>query len=517
MSAKRIGVVLWLAFAALVAHAQTQTQTPQRDLSQDAYEALAKQTIWVWPSARDKVDVAKVEAAAKKIEPMKLKVIVVPELKGKWKRGSQELRASYGKWLGKERLGLDNYTVIVYTKNGISAYSDKLGDAKLQDLSNQAARLATRNDFTPAIVYLAEHLDTQASRTDAARGVSLGLVIGIPVAILGAVFIGRAAKKKMALKSATDQAMNLRTQALEGISYLDSYADLLPKGNDATAVVQYRQRAFEEYEKGTAILKSAREAREIDGAKHAFGNALSDIEEGKRHIGAITGGTNIAFSIPPRIDDAQSGPPPVVDGAPLYEPVQNVCFFCSRPGHGDLTPVTMNLAGQKRTVMVCPDDLQDLQSGQQPRMRGQYMNGQFTPWYQVPGYDPYVSYGSGNFIWDMLAMNSLMNMFNPFGYGYGFHHHHYWDPGPDYGSGSWSGGGGDGGGFSLNPADQGGNFGGGDFGGDFGDSGDSGGGGFSFGDFFGGGGGSDGGGDFGGGDFGGGDFGGGDGGGGGDF
>ena len=231
-------------------------------------------------------------------------------------------------------------------------------------------------------------------------------------------------------------------------------------------------------------------------AQRQFELVQDDLEAAKVHVRRATGDTEVAFKIPPRVDDA------LYERAPLFEPVKGVSYFSSQPS-GDLYPVEVNLGGQRRTVMVTAAEREELMAGRMPTMRGMEDEGRFRPWYEVRGYDPYRHYNSGDFLWNALAMGAVMNLmtphyYTPFG-GYGGHwggyHNHNYDYAGGYGG------------------DLGGDFGGGSFdsGTDFGGSFDSGtdfGGSFDSGSDFGGG--DWGGSDFGGGDFGGGDSGGGD-------
>lgn len=459
------------------------------------YEQLQRDVAYVHPSAKNLVNVDQLRQTAEKIKPVELKVIIVPSLGSKWRRGNQEMRGSFGEYVLEKKLSLKNAIVITYTKSGITAYSDRVGDATLARLNNEAVGKTVKGDFTPAIVWLAEAISAEKASVDTKRAIGFGTIAavggGAAVIVVGGALAAKAAK----LASAKAKAQQSREKALESISYLDSYSDLLPAGEHQDAVRNYRERAFTAYERGRVELESAKTVEQIAGAERAFETAIQEGNYGKQHIQAATDGTAIAFTVPPKLDPTA---PPVINDpkAPLYAPYQDVCFFTSRPGHGDLTPVQINLDGQRRTVMVCPEVLQQMQMGQMPEMRGRYVSNRFVPWYMVGGYDPYTMYGTAGWMWDMLAFNALMNMFNPFGNPFAIHNCF----GTGWGAGSynsydggynpnWDGSSSSG---SLSDLDQSGDFGGFDFGGGGSDWG---------------GGGSDwGGGDFGGGDFGGGDF-----------
>ncbi len=433
----------------------------------EAYKALETDSIWVHPSAESRVDKDAVRAAARRLEPTTLKVIVVPQLGTKWQRGGREMRGSFAKNLLENQFKLKNGVVIVYTKKGISVYSDRLGDARLRELDNGAARLATANDFTPAIVWLADNVDKKADATDTTRGISTAALVGIPVGIGVLAYAGYRGKKALELSTARENARRFRNAAIDGISYLDSYDGLITDQAIASAITAQRARAYAEYEKGIPLFDNAKTPEEYKRSEQLFRQALIEVDAGKQQVALGTGGTNTAYAL------HAPGAPIDNNRAPLFDPVEGVCYFTSKPCEVRY-PVEANVNGQRRTVMVCEEVYQSMQRGTPPVMAGQNQNGQFTPWYDVRGYNPHQHYGSGSFLFDMLAFNALFNMG---GWGNWGHHHHHdsggWGGGSDWGSGSMDGG-----------------FGGGDIdmGGDFGSSGDWGGS------------------DFGGGDFGGGDF-----------
>lgn len=442
------------------------------------YEVLARDTVYVHPSASKFLDVAQINRTAAEIRPTTLKVLVVPSLGSKWVTGGSERRGSFAKYVFEDKLSLKNGIVVVFTKQGLAGYSDRLSESALAKLNNEAVAHTKPNDFTTPIVWLAKSIHSSAAETQTRRAVGTGTIAAVAIGGLAVAGLVVLAGKKAKLAAARGKLAPQRHAALDAITYLDGYLDLLPAGKDLDALRQYRERAYTQYEEGVRILNEAKKPEEVAPSGGYFQAAMEDAAQGKKHIEAATGGTNVAYTIPPRVDP---GAPPV-QTAPAYQPYEDVCYFCSKPGEGDLTPVTMNLDGQRRTVLVCEDDLAEMERGGEPQMRGQYMGGQFVPWYMVRGYNPRSDFGSGSFLWDMMAINGLMHMFNPFGSHHTINNYYSGTDAASQGYDSgWSGQGDQG----LSDFDQSGDFGGGGWG-------DSGGG------------------DFGGGDFGGGDFGGGD-------
>lgn len=481
---------------ALVGIVVTATAFSQRSASEAAYEQLAREDVYVHSAMSSKVNLSELQSAAAKAAPMKAKIVVVPALRGRWVSNGRETRGSYAKWLLSQRLTLKNAVVIVATNRGITAYSDRVSERKLAELSNESLKLATPASYTAAIVSLVDSVERNASSSASAAPLAttsssrfsgslfssvwalLGLAAVADIVIWGIIAAGCAKK----LRLAREMTKELRGQVVDGIGYLDSYADLLPAGENADAVRQYRQAAEAKYMQAASQIDKARQPQEVDQAKLYLSQALNDIERAKQHIEAATDGSKVAYSI----DNTGAAELPS-DGrsAQIYEPVANTCFFCSYPGKGDLTPVTLAIDGQKRTVLACPNDLASLRAGSPPSIRSMRVDGQPVPWYRVPGYDPNVSYNDRSFVWDMVGMYAMASLLNPFAFGYpgyGGHHvvnNYYGDPSPTDtafdpsssqpdmaeldSSGDFVGS--DAGDFGADAGDFGGDFGGGDFGG----------------------------------------------------
>ena len=484
----------------------------------DVYKDLQKGS-WIHPTFNGKVNLNEIKSAADQVKPYELRLLSVPKLGSKWVKNGVEQRLPFAKYVADQKLPFgDKSIVIVLTQKGISAYNKKLTASELAGLNNAASKLASPNDFTASIVSLAKSVrdtaNTKATTGTAVRPNSSGgvveqkssgsslllggfLCLAIPI---GLVLLVIAITKKNAIKRSKNAADERRRKAIDAISYLDSYDGLiLTGGQDAEALTQYRARMGETFDTGLTRFNAAKTAADYDQANIAFEQVLQDFESSKNHVNALTGGTGIAYTIPPIID---------TEKAPLFEPVKGVSYFSSQPSD-QLVPIEVNFGGMRKTVMVTPAERDEMMAGRMPQLRGQYDDrGSFQPWYSVRGYDPYRDYGSNNFLWQVVGISALSNMFMPhygygwggglFGGGYGGYGGHYGGGttiNNYYGDNSDFGNQGSSGDFDFNS----GNSSSGDF--DFGSSNDSGG--------F----------DFGGGDSGGGDFGGGgdSGGGGGDF
>ena len=486
------------------------------------YKDLKASTYWAHPSFNGKIDVAQLKTIGNEVKPYEFRLLAVPQLGAKWVKDGKEQRMAFAKYVNDQKLTFgDKGITLVLTRKGLSAYSAKLSVADLTALNNSSSKLATPTDFTPAIKALAKGVYDKAlvanvpatGRTSSGRGTTqaitppvaeksgsmLGGIIclAIPLALVGIVVAIIMGAKKQKLNLAKRGAEETKAKALNAMSYLDSYDGLLQLGQDADAVRQYRDRMGQTFDEGTSRLRTAKTVADYDLANSAFSQVVQDMESAKPHVSALTGDGGVAFTIPPIIDNQR---------APLFEPMQGVSYFSSEPSD-HLIPVEVNFGGTRKTVMVTPQERDELLRGQMPQLRGQYgQNGQFMPWYAVQGYNPHNDFGNRSFIWDMVAISALSSMFMPhygygwggglFGGGYGGHGYgggdtiinNYYDQNPgeapysnnnsgdfDFGN---SGGGSGGGDFDFGGGgnDSGGfDFGGG--GGDFGGGGDSGGGG----------------------------------------
>lgn len=504
MKLKHLFPALLVTMAALV-----QAQDPDQ-----VYRDLKTSTSFVHPSFNGKVDLGQIRDAANQVKPYEFRLLAIPQLGNKWVKNGAEQRGAFAKYVMDSKLGLgDKGIIVVLTKKGMSAYNKKLSAGELTTLSNNAVGVYKADgNINTAIASLAKSVrdkadlavGTPAGQTRSNTGSTPAAVVpptqeksggsllggllccALPIGlIVGIVML----VKKQGVARSRKAAEDRKRQAIDALSYLDSYDGLLTEGTDAEAIRQYRDRMGQNFDTGNSRLSSGKTVGDFDQANYAFQQVIQDFESAKGHVNSLTGGSGFAYTIPPIIDNQR---------APLFEPVKGVSYFSSQPSD-QLIPVEVNFGGSRKTVMVTPEERDELMRGNMPQLRGQYgQNGQFQPWYNVQGYDPYRDYGSNNFLWQVIGISALSNMFMPhYGYGWG---------GGLFGGGGYGGhyGGGDTIVNNYYNNDSGNNGGFGEGGGDFGGGGsDFGGGGGDF-DF---GGGSDfggGGGDFGGGDSGGG-------------
>lgn len=412
----RNGVLVLLILATSVARAQG---TSPETIAQ-AYATLSKESVWIHPQMKDRIEAQAAKDAVEASKTFPIKLLIVPELGAKWRSGSTEKRGAYGRWLFTQQLKLKDGALIVGTKHGITAYSNKISEKRLVQLNNQASKLGSSENLTPAVQALSASLlkETKATTQTTTTQAAPKLPVPQPEAgpnfawfLCPAVLIGGfgwvvLAGRKQKMTAALRRAEGYRDRAVNSIAYLDSYADLLPHESDQRAITSARDKANKDYESGLALMRLAKTPADLDGANLKFETAVESSQTGRKVIEAATGGTDAAFAISPTgYDDA--------DDPRVYQPVKNVCFFCSKPGKGDLTPVTVNVKGQRQTVLVCGDDLAVIKSGRAPDVRGEQVNGKFVPWYGMRDYDPNRDYDSRSSLWDTFALMSMVDMMRP--------------------------------------------------------------------------------------------------------
>ena len=453
-----------------------------QQISPDAvYEALRNDSVWVHPSAAQKVDVAAIRDVAKQTANQPLKVLVVPQLGAKYQRNGKELRGVYAEWLFRQPLKMKNGTVIVLTKRGIAAFNPDVPRAELGQLGVDAAKLVTSDSFTPAIVNLAqttaraaEGQPAAASPTTTSNGNSevpgkdqkggskVFLILGLLGLGGGAIWLGKRAQAQQRLRT---PLLAANEEIINGISYLDSYDDLLPELTANRALRGHREAANDAWSSLSSRIGQVKNATDAEPIRRQFEVALREINEGKNVIEASTGGTQTAFQLPESLQAVDQA------RAPLFDPRPGICYFTGVPS--ELQPVEIAINGQRRTVMASPEAVHSLQSGQPPQIAGDQVQGRFMPWYRVPGYNPgysqqtYGGFGSGSFFGDMLMFSAISSAFS------GWNHAGYQSGDNvtinNYGDSQSDGSFDTGGSFDAGSFDTGGDFGGGDFGGgDFG-------------------------------------------------
>ncbi|MBC8141475.1 MAG: hypothetical protein H7Y38_08550 [Armatimonadetes bacterium] len=492
--------------------------------------ALRTGSVYVHPDLAGEVDTAKIEAATGATAPTIVKVAVVATL------GPYPSRAAFAEDLRKQLDLGENGAVVVATPEGISAVSKRLSKKQINE-AFQDANVTTAfaqgglNAAIPIAVKTFGGSVTADRRSDSQR--SSGLLVGA-LALAGGGFAFYNLKKGAEMSNAKAPVEQVRQDVLKNLSYVDGYLDLLPAGAEADRARALRTQAYEKYTRATQMMQTAKKPDEVRAAFPTLESAHDDLAQCRADIDRATGGTGVAMVVPEipdlstdktradkfrRVEELRSQ----VDADRMQREVEaipknerGVSFFSGQPmPKSELVPVTMVIDGQKRTVMATRSEAAQIMRGETPAVRAfDDGRGNYVPWYESRGYDPYHSYyggygmggsGLGTFV-NLMTLSYLFSgggIFGGYGgwggYGYG---HGYGGWGGGYGgapvyAGSDSGGfGGDNGTQYDATPDNSGGF---DFFGQGGYNEQSSDGGFGFGD-------DGGGGDFGGGDFGGGDW-----------
>ena len=506
-----------------IARAQNANPVPVNTQYDPAYLALTTADVYVQPGING-IDAQVLQQAATQGQDdphTRVKIAVLSTLPPGFQARQRE---SYTRQL-HNALGLGKMPLVLVVLGG-QMPGVSLSSAELDD----SARLQLEKQYAPAIetnpqagtAALAQAVAAQINGKEY-RGIPMILwaVFLLVILVVGGLIVSAGRRKKAEMAVSRGPINALRENVLSGIEYLDGYMDVLPKNNpDSDQARAFRQSASAKYEQAAKILDRATEMTDLNRAQTLLDQAQADVQSARQALDRATGGTGHIPGDdavrPPTLPSSQSQ----VEAIPQNQ--RGVSFFSGRPAPlSSLVPVTITLGGQSRQVLVTPEEADELRRGQMPQVLAFQQGGQYRPWYDYDGYDPYRDYwryentgwgglGTG-LVAGFVGAELMGGLMNP-GYGMGGYspyafatdmpaYQGYSDPGyanlgygdPGYGADNGAGNfftdnnGGNGGSFDtqgFDPGDQG----AGDF---FTDNG----GGSDFG----------GGGDFGGGDFGGGD------------
>jgi thioredoxin-like negative regulator of GroEL len=534
----------WQAYESVGGDARAATAAARRNTSPrgggggaaslptEMIRALTEGDVFVVPGLKGDVDTARLEQAARAARPTKVKIVAVGAI------GRYRTRDEFAGAL-RQALDLgDDGAVVVGTPRGVSASSGRLSREQVNEALKEAKldQAFARGGLTDALTLAAQTMGGTVrtdQRTDTNR---TGTLIFLGLAGLGTFGAYRVVKKKREMDAARFPVEALRRKAVDNLSYVDGYLDLLPAGPDAERARTLRQSAYDEYATAAGTLEQAQTPDAVLRAKPMLERALADLEECRIAIDKATGGTGVAMSIP-ELPSLQTDRERAATAARLKpveqvrdereaqemqrrleqipEDERGVSFFSGQPApRHELVPVTMVIDGQKREVLATREEAEAIQRGETPRVRAFEEDGRQVPWHENRRYDPYRDYyggwGYGGGMGSLVDLYLLTHLFGGGLFG-GYGGWGGWGYGPTVVNNHYHGGGGVFGGGETAAAPEVEHTGGVDFFGQQGYDETSSDGGFDLGGFFGGGGGDSGGGfDFGGGDFGGGDFGGGD-------
>ncbi len=211
--------------------------------------------------------------------------------------------------------------------------------------------------------------------------------------------------QRQAIGAAMAPVKALREQVVNGITYADTYLDLLPASEHKTAALLARQEAARQLEMAGKLAPAARTPQDFARMEAVLQQASDEAEKSRREIDLATGGTGVAVGIsgtdyhatPATANGVAFQSAPVqtdMDASLIPENERGVCFFCSRPSRvSELTAVNFVVNGQRRKVLACADDARTIQQGAAPQIQSVDENGQRVPWFRAANYNPYRDYG----------------------------------------------------------------------------------------------------------------------------
>ncbi len=391
----------------------------------DIFNGLASGNVFVVPPLRNKVDAAQLEQVASEASPLKVKILVVKGL------GGYKSREALAEDMRK-RLRLDeNAVVIVATPKGVSGSSGRLSNKQInQAVQDAGIDTVLAQQGPTAMIASATRAVVSKSRTDRSTDTG-GLIGGLAVVTIGVggFLLVKRAKREAELRNARGRVETRLRDVVADLSYADGYLDLLPASEDATMARRLRASAFEKYDTASGLMKTGKTVQEIDQALPLLQNAKQELVECRKAIDRATGGTGVAMSVPDlpdlatdvekarryraaeEIRSAEERARMQQELANLPEEERGVSFFSGQPLPSSLlVPVTIVIAGHKRTVMASPEEAAQIRKGHVPSIRSfrDPMTNQYVPWYEYRDYDPYRDYYSYNS--DLLAASVLIDL-----------------------------------------------------------------------------------------------------------
>lgn len=385
-------------------------------------EALEKSDVFIGKTLRSTLNPAPLLDLTKvrKGTDRPLKIAIVTALPDSGKQfGTRE---TYTRELHRY-LRLDRGTLIIVTSAGISASTNALSSDRISAVVKQNAS-PIKSNRVKGVVQLVAALDTEAAQTDSDSGIPTSrspvppqppapaqsggdlspllfiLPLGLALAFV-AWLITQSGANRRKMMEAQIPVQRLHGEVVEGISYADTYLDLLPPSSELTAAVQQRQAAAQLLEQAKGFARAARTPLDYGRAQALLEQAKASTFACRQYIDTATGGTRFAialegtdYRVTPALGVAQAAP--VIAGwrsedIPSHE--RGACFFCSRPEWiSRMTPLTVALSGQRRKVLSCSDCVRIVQNGAMPQVRTVQSNGQSVPWYNARSYDPYRDY-----------------------------------------------------------------------------------------------------------------------------
>ncbi len=449
----------------------TNTSTTSGTASPDpAAVALATGNVYVDPVVASQVDASQLQTASTANPETTVKVAVLDRLPN-YALGqhagtdlpSGRLVELYAKNLHDYlHLGQNGLVVVALHGNspsaaGVADDSGKLNRSQESAIAQQSVSRIGSGNVTQGTVGMMHAVAEQATTAANRPKHMIELIFLIVVVAIILLLVSASRQRKVAVNTLRGPLEAQRESVLSGISYLDNYIDVLPKNNaDSDQVRAFRQAAAYKLDQASKIMARQGDSNSLYEAQGLLQQANTDVSNARQYLDRATGGTGKIAG-----DDAVRPIPfptnqTQVNQVPSGE--RAVSFFSSQPAPvGALTPVTLNIDGQQRTVMATPQEAEQVRRGQIPAIRSFNVGGTNVPWYAYNQYDPYNDYYTyqnngwrgvaGGAIAGFLGAEVLGSLFSPRPYwGGGWNSPYAYGPGWDS-WGGWGGYGWDGGGF----------------------------------------------------------------------
>jgi tetratricopeptide (TPR) repeat protein len=347
-------------------------------------------------------------------------------------------------------LGIGDGYVIACSRGGLAASSTALNRDTLRELTRQVAPQMENGDYTGALERLARGLTaTKRAQTQRSRTSLMLIFGGIAAVIVGWVLIRRM-RVGRAMKARRAVVEHRKSEIVSQMNYLEDSVGAAPAALAAT-VRQARLDAGMKLDEASRLIVRARSEYDLTRAQNLLDQASSDIARGREALeGRAPNARGVASGagVPPVYAEATGRS---TEWQTVPESERGACFFCSRPSLlAELTPVTIEVAGERKRVLACSEDTEAVRQGQPPRIRAFDRGGRTVPWYAADDYDPYRDYYSRGYdnrslMSDLVMLSVIDSMFWSWhrpawgwgwggGYGSGWggytfwpEHHHYYD------------------------------------------------------------------------------------------
>lgn len=386
-------------------------------------QALTRGDVYVEPGMN--VDAARLQRVAQELRPTVVKFVVLNSGSGSSTLSREASRI-------RDYLGLDKGYVLVASRAGVAASSQTLDRDALRQLTKEVAPQMETGDFTGGLERLARGLvqtrQAQTTRTRNTWIVILAIVGGVVVVWI----VARAVANARAMAARREPLERLKSDVIGQLNYLDNNLPLLDAAT-AARVREARLSAGTKLDEAARIMARARTDRQLGGAQSLLDQAQSEVARARalidRSLGSAPEAGDAVSSSGEGGSNRSMATGRMTDWEAIPESERGVCFFCARPSRMDeLTPVTVNLDGEKQRVLACPDDLETIRTGEMPRIRAFEREGRYVPWYADDRYDPYRDYYARGYdnrslLSDLVTLSLIDHMFwgwhRPVGGGWG--------------------------------------------------------------------------------------------------